>query len=145
MAVVPENLPPEEEEKGGKGGKPQGPQEGDTRTINGVIYQYLDGEWVKVFNVGEGGGSSSSGGGGFGGGGGAPADPLVGAGSSLYFQLWGQKAPQGYIEGLVKKGYNLIEIEMHERSKPAFSKTEVYRKEIESMGAGLLRFLGVQV
>ena len=92
---------------------------------------------------GGGGGGSSSGGGGSSGGssgssGGSsstpanPDEPLITAGIRLYFSLWGQVPPTGYIEKLVKSGMNLFEIELHEREKPAFRKTKTYRDEASS-------------
>lgn len=80
-----------------------------------------------------------------GGGTAAPANPnapLIQAGYSLYFQLWGQVPPQGYIEKLVKQGMNLWEIAFNERTKPAFKKTKTYNDRAAEMVSSLNRLLG---
>lgn len=83
-------------------------------------------------------------GGGGGGGGAAPVDPMVSAGMQIYFRLWGQNAPEGYIEKLVKGGLNVYEIEEHERRKPAFRRTKTYRDEAASYGNRLAAILGTR-
>ena len=96
------------------------------------------------------GGGGGGGGGGTttttsGGGGSPPPDPnapLIQAGMSLYFQLWGQVPPQGYIEKLVRQGMNLWEIAFNERSKPAFNRTKTYEDRASEMVRGLLSIAG---
>jgi hypothetical protein len=116
------------------------------------VWDPLGDRWVlvKEFDLGgEGVGGPGGGGfGGFGGGGGGGVDPMVSAGWSLYFELWGQKAPAGYIEKLVGQGMNLLEIELHERSKPAFSKTfaaPAAEEEAGTFAVALARLMGIAV
>lgn len=101
--------------------------------------------WQQVLGVaGEAVESGGFGGFGGGGGGGAPVDPVVSAGTQIYFRLWGTNAPEGYIERLVKAGLNVYEIEEHERRKPSFRRTKTYRDEATSYGRRLASILGTR-
>jgi len=66
----------------------------------------------------------------------------VWAGEDVYFQLWGQYPPDGYIKALVKKGMNVYEIEEHERRKPAYKKTNNYRDEYAAFAQMVSSIMG---
>jgi hypothetical protein len=58
----------------------------------------------------------------------APANPLVAAATSAYFDIWGTPPPNGdYIQNLIDQGLNLFEIQQHEMDKPGFALTSTYR------------------
>lgn len=93
------------------------------------------------------GGSSSSGSSGGGGGGRASSRDLAQSqvlqqATSLYVGLWGESPVGGYIEGLLKRGLNLSEIEAHERAKPAFKYSPRYAEERFSAGSSLAGLFG---
>jgi len=69
-------------------------------------------------------------------------DPEVSAGERLYFQIWGTKPPKGYIEGLVKAGLNIFEIQAHELSKPGAKRTQYYQGKFADYAATLAQAMG---
>lgn len=98
-----------------------GPPEGD------VVAWY---NWLATGGVGPmpGGGSS----GGSSGGGGGSVNPMVGQFSSIYFGLWGQMPPPGYVEQFVGS-MNVFEFMEHERQKPAFVGTPTFKQESQPL------------
>ena len=62
--------------------------------------------------------------------------------AQLYQQLWGEPATEAYLAQAVNAGLNTWEFAEQEKSKPAFSKTETYKKQAQSL-ADLLSNLGV--
>lgn len=73
-------------------------------------------------------GGGSGGGGGFGGGG-APEDPTVTAAKQFYFQLWGRKPPQGYVERFIDRGHDLYDFVVWQLSRPAARAQQYYRDQ----------------
>jgi len=62
--------------------------------------------------------------------------------AGIYQQLWGEPATEAYLAQAVNAGLNTWEFAEQEKSKPAFSKTETYKKQAQSL-ADLLSNLGV--
>lgn len=71
-------------------------------------------------------------------------DPWRQALAELYVRLWGQPAPSRWLENAVNSGKNLFEIELEERSKPAFMHTKVARGEYADYAAQLATALGLR-
>jgi hypothetical protein len=71
-----------------------------------------------------------SGFGGFGSGGGsAPVDPTVAAAEQFYFQLWGRKPPEGYIESFIRQGHDLFDFMRWQLSRPGADNQQFYRDQ----------------
>lgn len=68
---------------------------------------------------------------------------MITAATQVYESLWGQFPPPGYIEKLIDSGFNLTEIELYERQKPAFAQSKTYRDQQASFAAQLAQLFGM--
>lgn len=121
------------------GQKAKGPATADTTGDNGPPGDFNinlgKGQQPTTGSTGSSGGGSSA----------PPPDPnapLINAAAGMYLSLWGQVPPAGYIQKLVKAGMNLFEIELNERSKLAFKRTQTYRDEAAQFAATRDHILG---
>jgi hypothetical protein len=73
------------------------------------------------------GGDSSDGGGGA-----APVDPTVSAASSFYFQLWGVKPPEGYVENFLDGSTDLFDFITFQLSRPTADNQIFFRDRFAS-------------
>jgi hypothetical protein len=60
----------------------------------------------------------------------------------MYFQLWGEYPPSGYVKVLVSKGMNIFEMEDRERRKPSFKKTDTYQNEYMAYAKMVSQIMG---
>lgn len=72
----------------------------------------------------------------------APVSATVVGGQRAYFEIWGEEAPPGYIEGLVNNGLNVPEIILRELSKPALRETLYYRDQFADWASFLANLMG---
>lgn len=93
-------------------------------TIQGVLASILSGS---------GGGS---------GGGGGTVDPTVSAAEQFYFQLWGRKAPRGYVSGFISAGHDLQDFMTWQLSRPEAQREAFFRDEYARYASVLARVMG---
>lgn len=123
-------LPPPQEGEPGLGvgpqyvqeqGQAEGPQDVPTLTpeqVAQILAQY-----------GLLGGGGGGGGGGFGSGGAPPEDPTVTAAKQFYFQLWGRKPPERYVERFIDQGHDLYDFVVWQLSRPPARQQQFYRDQ----------------
>lgn len=87
------------------------------------------------------GSPGGSGGGSYGGGG--SYNPMQGQLESVYFRLWGERAPPNVISQALNAGLNVFQFEDQIRQDPAFRKSETYQNEMADNVLGLARMLGI--
>lgn len=72
------------------------------------------------------------------------ADPWATAIGGLYASLWGEPAPQKWLDKQLGSDKNLWEMELGERSKPAFMHTKIAQNEYADKAASLSSALGLR-
>lgn len=70
-------------------------------------------------------------------------DPMVSAYSNSYFHIWGEPIPESEIEYAKAEGMNSYEFVQYQRSKAAFTETELFEQESTGMAGQLADIFGM--
>lgn len=70
-------------------------------------------------------------------------DPMISAYSNSYFHIWGEPIPESEIEYAKAEGMNSYEFVQYQRSKAAFTETELFEQESTGMAGQLADLFGM--
>jgi len=133
--MPPKKDPPIDPETGGVADGEYGPPTGapgpttpPELDLTGVVIPGITGP-------GGGGGGSS-------GGGGAPADPTIAEAEGFYYQLWGRRAPAGYVANFLDGSTDLFDFMRFQLSRPGARKTRFYANAFANYAAQAAQIMG---
>jgi hypothetical protein len=87
-------------------------------------------------------GSSSGGSSGGGSSGGGPVDPTISAAASFYYQLWGTKPPQGYIEKFLDGSTDLFDFIRFQLGRPGADRQKFFRDQFAQYAQAAAQLFG---
>lgn len=70
-------------------------------------------------------------------------DPLANSWANSYFDIWGEEIPESEIEYAKSEGLNAYEFVAYQRSKSAFTSTELYERESTGLAGMLAQAFGM--
>jgi len=88
------------------------------------------------------GGSSSSSSSSSSGGSSVPTDPTIGEAESFYYQLWGRRAPQGYVQSFLNGQTDLFDFIQFQLGRPGARKTRFYANALSGYAAQAAQIMG---